>query len=421
VIATHIPSDDSLKPEAKPMRYMLYTLTLAVLLLASPQISSAADKSPSPADQLGQIKRELLDLTKRANDRWKKEKLTQEAAEREWTSFRRDANPIIKRAVDLAEKYPQDSAAVDALVWVITGARAGHMDQTDRAFRILTGHHITSDKIGPVCRAAFALYEASDDARAFEHAVLEKSPHRQLRGVVCFGLARNAVRMSEQALQFKAPQDRKLTAAWESNTTPAYRRLVETGDPDQFKQRAVKLFERVIQEFGDVKAQDASAVTLGEQASGKLVRLRDLVAGRPAPEIAAEDVQGKPLKLSDYRGKVVLICFWASWCGPCMEMIPLEKKLVDRLKGRLFVLLGVNGDKDRAVALKAIEKEGISWRSWWNGGPQGPITTRWGVDGWPTVFIIDHRGIICHVNDVRDDDLEEVLDKLVAEAERDKR
>jgi hypothetical protein len=77
-------------------------------------------------------------------------------------------------------------------------------------------------------------------------------------------------------------------------------------------------------------------------------------------------------------------------------MYPHERSLVEKLKDRPFALLGVNSDpKDRLR--KAMEREHITWRSWWDGGsPGGPIARRWNVSGWPTVYVLDKHGIIRH-------------------------
>jgi len=98
-------------------------------------------------------------------------------------------------------------------------------------------------------------------------------------------------------------------------------------------------------------------------------------------------------------------------------MYPHERSLVKKFENKPFVLLGVNSDKDRDELKSVLEKEEITWRSWWDGGStNGPIATQWNVSGWPTIYVIDAEGIIRHKN-VRGNDLDAALDALVAEAE----
>jgi hypothetical protein len=103
-------------------------------------------------------------------------------------------------------------------------------------------------------------------------------------------------------------------------------------------------------------------------------------------------------------------------------MYPHERSLVKRLEGKPFVLIGVNSDQDRAALKKVLEKEKITWRSFWNGGsPGGPISTRWDVEGWPTLYLIDAKGVIrrMYLGSPEDDKvLDEEIDKLVAETEK---
>jgi hypothetical protein len=76
-------------------------------------------------------------------------------------------------------------------------------------------------------------------------------------------------------------------------------------------------------------------------------------------------------------------------------MYPHERSLVKRLADKPFVIIGVNSDSDRDEIKQVIPKEQITWRSFWDGGStQGPIATAWNVQGWPTIYILDAKGVI---------------------------
>ena len=99
-------------------------------------------------------------------------------------------------------------------------------------------------------------------------------------------------------------------------------------------------------------------------------------------------------------------------------MYPHDRSLVERMKDKPFVLIGVNSDQDREALKKVLEEEQITWRSWWDGGgTQGPIATRWNVSGWPTLYVFDHKGTIRYKN-LRGDALDEAVDKLLEELEQ---
>src|SRR6185312_2271743 len=105
-------------------------------------------------------------------------------------------------------------------------------------------------------------------------------------------------------------------------------------------------------------------------------------------------------------------------------MYPHERSLVSKLENKPFVLLGVNSDRDRAALKKTMEKEKITWRSFWNGGStQGPISTRWAVRGWPTLYLIDQKGILRakYLGSPGEKALDEKLDELIKEAEEGKK
>jgi hypothetical protein len=97
-------------------------------------------------------------------------------------------------------------------------------------------------------------------------------------------------------------------------------------------------------------------------------------------------------------------------------MYPHERSLVKRLEGKPFALLGINSDQDKVELKKAMEAEHITWRSWWDKTTSGPIATAWNIHGWPTIYVLDHKGIIRY-RDVRGDAMDKAVDTLLNEME----
>jgi hypothetical protein len=96
-------------------------------------------------------------------------------------------------------------------------------------------------------------------------------------------------------------------------------------------------------------------------------------------------------------------------------MYPHERSLVKRLQDKPFALLGINSDRDKNELKKVLEKEQITWRSWWDGGgTSGPIASTWNVHGWPTIYVLDQKGVIRYKN-VRGEKMEQAVDALLAE------
>jgi peroxiredoxin len=98
-------------------------------------------------------------------------------------------------------------------------------------------------------------------------------------------------------------------------------------------------------------------------------------------------------------------------------MYPHERSLVKRLADKPFVILGINSDEDREALKKTIEKEQLTWRSFWDGGGhQGLIATAYNVQSWPTIFILDAKGVIQYTSVGADEKkLDEVIEALLKE------
>jgi hypothetical protein len=102
-------------------------------------------------------------------------------------------------------------------------------------------------------------------------------------------------------------------------------------------------------------------------------------------------------------------------------MYPHERSLVQRLQDKPFAILGVNTDDSREEMQQAIKDQGLTWRSWWDGPPGGPITKLYRVSGFPTLLLIDHKGMVRNewLGAPSQSVLDRAIDKLIAEAEKD--
>lgn len=94
-------------------------------------------------------------------------------------------------------------------------------------------------------------------------------------------------------------------------------------------------------------------------------------------------------------------------------MIPHERSLVKRLEGKPFALLGINSDQDRYETRRRCKAEGITWQSWYDGSG-GPIAAQYGVRAWPTIYVLDAKGVIRYKG-VRGEAMDQAVDTLLAE------
>jgi thiol-disulfide isomerase/thioredoxin len=143
---------------------------------------------------------------------------------------------------------------------------------------------------------------------------------------------------------------------------------------------------------------------------GNLGPAPGLAEGRLAPDIIGTDSRGRPMRLSDFRGKVVVLSFWASWCAPCRATIPEEKALVDRFRDRPFAFLGVSSDEDVAKLNAYLDAQKIPWPNWIDPS----IGRQWQVDFIPFVYVLDAQGVI-RAKGVAGKKLEETVEQLLKE------
>jgi hypothetical protein len=216
-----------------------------------------------------------------------------------------------RRFLAIADAAPDDPAAVDALIWYIR-IQLGRGEDTSKAMRRLAEKHAADPKLaGLISTLARSNSPSSGDLL---RVVIEKNRDRTVRGNATMALARFLKKRFDLITALggndeRSPQIEQRLTSMEGYDKSALARLRAT-DSTALAKEIDSLFERVVKEFGDIKV---GLGTLGRQAEGELNEIRHLGIGRPCPEITGEDIDGKPFRLSDYKGKVVVVDFWGDW------------------------------------------------------------------------------------------------------------
>jgi len=120
------------------------------------------------------------------------------------------------------------------------------------------------------------------------------------------------------------------------------------------------------------------------------------LTGAPAPDFVLKSASGENLRLSEYRGDVVMINFWATWCAPCRQEMPLLDDLYARYQRVGFTLLGVNIDDDSRRAMKMIEELGVSFPVLFDESKD--VSKLYEVEVMPTTVLVDREGTVRHIH-----------------------
>jgi thiol-disulfide isomerase/thioredoxin len=160
----------------------------------------------------------------------------------------------------------------------------------------------------------------------------------------------------------------------------------------------------------------ASKDDADRQRAQRFLQSPELARARMAPAFSITALDGSQVSLDGLAGKVVLIDFWATWCGPCRESLPRIRAIAQKFSGEPLVIISISLDDDAAKWKDFIAKNGMTWIQYRDGGFNGPISTLFGVKAIPHTFTIDADGVLQDEQIGSDASVEGKLKKLCARA-----
>jgi thiol-disulfide isomerase/thioredoxin len=359
---------------------LLYVAVLALGVSQFDNVTLAADAKNGRGERFQEITSEYETRAKAYVAILQKAKNEAELAQAE---KKRPSDAIYGgKLLALAKEAPTDKAAFDSLVYVIVYVETPDaLAIRDEAIAMFEKHQLKSPRLKIAIPALAGCN--SPKAEALLEKLGEKGESREIRGLALFRLAQGRyVRI--------APNDEKQMPKIEA------------------------LLARVQKEYADIQPDDEEQ-PLGRLTENALFEIRHLRPGKQIPDISATDVAGKPIRLSSYRGKVVMLVFWGSWCGPCMAKVPFERHVMEKFSSRGFTVIGVNCGDEKKKAAAVIKDQKMTWPSFFD-GEDGPIASEWFINSFPTMFLIDANGIILLRDQPEESELEAAIEKALKAA-----
>ncbi len=334
--------------------------TIVLLLL-----SIASILAQTPASPLATEIRAIIDEYEnsvRANT----QKLIAAATEEEKNKFRASipsAGPYATKMMKLVQANLDQPDVVKGVNWLVMGASS--FPEGQEALKMLGTTF--ADRSG-IAEAVKQLEYHGLPAEPVLNAVIAKNKNRDEKAAALYALG---------AIHFKnfdASADRASAAA--------------------SKLKALECFQQLYSDYSDVTIQ---GFKLSDIVAKMLFEMLNLQVGCEAPEIEGKDADGVNFKLSDYRGKYVIVIFWGGWCHACHGTLPLMNQAAAQLKDKNAVVIGVNTDIE-TEAKKALADYQVSFRNVLDNTSSGPNTSLYNLRNFPTLYLINPKGLIAIKN-----------------------
>ena len=312
-----------------------------------------------------------------------------------------------RRVLEVATKEPRTAKAEKALVWLVSTFGVNRRPEAETALTILARDHAASDGLKDLLYPKSVLFWYSSAAETFLRRLIASSPSLEIRGRATFQLAK--------LLEDRAQYVRRGQLMGKSD--PVYfrplaialdvREQLMKSDPKKLEDEAAQLYQRVITDFATVKVDMRSGrspqTPLAAIAKFPLGALQRLSIGKVAPKIDGVDLDGNTMKLSDYRGKIVVLYIRGhldfGFFPP--DQIPKQtlsrfRQLAERIQGKPVSLLGVVGS-EREMYKKAIEEQHVPMRIWWDpevSKSYSKIRWAYSAPGDDVNYVLDRDGVI---------------------------
>lgn len=253
--------------------------------------------------------------------------------------------------------------------WLLKNDNALRPESQRALLNAVESHHLASPLVGPFCVAMIHLTNTAELPKPGEPAQLP--------------LRSRGMKLLEQIKKTNPDAKVQGQAALAISIM-----LGSLGDDRRIMEKRIKNIREAIIKSANVSV---GGVTIAEIARDELFKISNLSKGRVAPDIVGLDSASRPLKLSDFRGKVVMLVFWSSWDAEAGRSLEILRKIASNKVDKPFMVLGVN--RDSLINLRALEADRIvTWRNF--SDPKQRIAKAYRIGAWPHCMVIDQKGAI---------------------------